>query len=184
MERKKPYHGIRTVRDWILFQYAAIMARSILESKGEIIKTKKELNKHFGLIISQYKDLESGNKHISDYFNDEKKAMKMDQECIYCGAYTGKLDYEHIIPRKIIGSTMADHSHNLVLSCKECNNSKSTKELISWWESKFGSDNLLRKHVLSKYLKFLYNLHQANGTLKHTWTEWDTSIFKSKEKGR
>lgn len=179
MEGKKPYNRIETVKDWIYFQYATVMARSIIESRGEHAETRSALNSHFGLIVSQYNDLKSGRKNMSDYLNDSKKALKLDRKCIYCGSEEGELTFEHIIPRKVIGEAMANHEHNLVLSCRECNTSKSARELISWWEAKFGADQLPRKHVLSKYLKFLYRLHHAQGTLNHPWSEWDTAIFRT-----
>ncbi len=172
MAKKPPYVGIKTVKDWILFQYAAVIARAILRSKGEDSSKRSVLNKHFGLIVHQYKILDSGKKSMSDYLRDEKIAIKNDNhECIYCGS-TEDLTYEHIIPRSIIGKFMSDKGHNLVLCCKSCNSSKGNRELFEWWESKFGREDLPRKHVLSKYLKFLYRLHKANGTLNNPWDDY------------
>ena len=175
--RKKPYRDIETVKDWIFYQYAKIIARAALESKGKKINKEKELYSHYGLIVVFYKDLKSGKKNMSDYLRDEKKEKRLKPECAYCGDKKSSLADEHIIPKNVIGEVMADHNHNLVLSCKSCNSSKGTKEFLSWWDIKFGENILPPKHVLSKYLKFLYRLHEANGTLNHPWNEWD-NIFK------
>ncbi len=169
-----PPSWVKTVEDWIFYQYAKyVLARAIRDKEGKIKSMKELEKKHFGQIVRSFNELKSGKVHMTPLLNDEKKFVELGHECFYCGELNATTE-DHIIPRDVIGK-MAEPSYNIVWACKSCNSSKGKKEFISWFKSKFGEDTLPRKHVMSKYLKFLHALNFSR--LNNPYQDWDV-IFR------
>ena len=71
-----------------------------------------------------------------------------------------KLTVDHILPRICGGEDIPD---NVVSVCKSCNSSKGCKGLYEWR----GLEVKDKHHRIAegKYLKYLYSLHEKQGTL-------------------
>jgi hypothetical protein len=77
----------------------------------------------------------------------------------YCGAQED-LQWEHIIPRSRGGPDTID---NMVQACSDCNAAKGAKDPFEWYglERRYEIPRL----VLGKYLKLVFDHHDAAGTL-------------------
>ncbi len=143
-----PPSAVKSVKDLIFWQYAKIIAESAQFGK-----------RNYGFIMSKFKELQSGKIHwstsIREYLNEHENPT----QCIYC-TNTLKLTIEHILPRSRGGEDIPD---NAVMVCQACNSSKGNKRLYEWK----GLENKDTHHRIAegKYLKYLYALHEKQGTL-------------------
>jgi len=143
-----PPPSIKSVREIIYYQYAKIVSESAGFGK-----------QNYGMIMSRVNMLKSGEMTWSSAVREWQKEFEKPNECIYCGA-VGDLTIEHILPRSCGGE---DIPENVVWICKSCNSSKGKKRLYEWRGLKAKDSH--HRIAEGKYLKYLYNLHEKNGTL-------------------
>lgn len=146
-----PPPAVKTVRDLIYWQYAAIMTGAATGRKNE-----------WALRMSFWKKLKSGEIVWSSDVREWLLEMENPNVCIYCGA-TEDLTTDHILPRSRGGEDVPD---NVVRVCRACNSSKGAKGLYEW--KGLGEKNNQNRIAEGKYLKYLYSLHERNGTLDRT----------------
>ncbi len=139
---------IKTVRQLIYWQYA-----KIISDASKFGKQNYRMDMHY------CKQLCSGEIHWSSAVREWLKEKENPDVCIYCGEKKD-LTTEHILPRICGGEDITD---NVVRVCKSCNSSKGGKRLYEWMGYK-SKDNINRI-AEGKYLKYLYSLHEKNGTL-------------------
>jgi len=143
-----PPPSIKTVREIIYYQYAKIVSESAGFGKA-----------NYGMIMSRVNKLKSGEINWSSAAREWQKEFEKPNECIYCGDVTG-LTVEHILPRNCGGEDILE---NVVRVCKSCNSSKGGKRLYEWRGLKAKDKH--HRIAEGKYLKYLYKLHERNGTL-------------------
>jgi len=143
-----PSKAIKSIRDIIYYQYAKIITNSAGFGK-----------ENYGMIMSYWKKLKNGEIHWSSSVREWVHEHESANTCIYCGV-EGKLSTEHILPSSRGGENITD---NVVRVCKSCNSSKGSKRLYEWKGLKAKD----RHHRIAegKYLKYLYQLHEKQGTL-------------------
>jgi hypothetical protein len=150
-----PPKFVNTVRRFIYWQYAQLIARSA------------GFEGNYGFVISRYKKLESGEMNWSSSIRDYENELEKGRVCIYCGA-TSSLSTDHIIPVSRAGVdprilALVDSSDNCVCACKTCNSSKGDKDIFEWYGLKRLDE--IPKLALSKFLKLAYRIHEMQGTL-------------------
>jgi hypothetical protein len=96
---------------------------------------------------------------MSDTMREWQREQELPKVCVYCGA-TEELQADHLVPRSRGGT---DTAYNMVLACPGCNASRGDKGIFEWLGLK-DKDNLHRL-VAGKYLKTLFALHEAAGSL-------------------
>jgi hypothetical protein len=150
-----PPKFVNTVRRFIYWQYAQLIARSA------------GFEGNYGFVISRYKKLESGEMNWSSSIRDYENELEKGRICVYCGS-TVSLSTDHIIPISRAGVdprilALVDSSDNCVCACKTCNSSKGDKDIFEW----YGLERLdeIPKLALSKFLKLAYRIHEMQGTL-------------------
>ena len=143
-----PPPAVRTVRDLLYWQYSKIIS----ESAGAG-KTK------YGFIMDRYKKLRSGDIEWSGSIREWVKERELPDACIYCNAIDG-LTTDHLIPRARGGPDIAD---NAVVACRACNSSKGDRGVYEWFG--LAKKDTVPRVAEGKYLKLLYQLHEARGTL-------------------
>ena len=158
-----PPPAVKTVRDLIYWQYAAIMTGAATGKKNE-----------WALRMSFMKKLKSGEIVWSSCVHEWLLEMENSSICIYCGA-PENLTTEHILPRSRGGEDVPD---NVVRVCKSCNSSKGAKGLYEW--KGLQEKNNHHRIAEGKYLKYLYSLHERNGTLDKTLEELCPCCLKQK----
>lgn len=150
-----PPKYVQTVRQLIYWQYAHLIAKSA------------GFEANYGFIVSRYKKLASGEMTWSSSVRDYLKELDQGRVCVYCGETSG-LTTDHIIPVSRAGvdpriTKLLDSSDNCVCACNKCNSSKGGQDVFEWYGPDSVSD--IPRLVLSKFLKFSYNLHETQGTL-------------------
>ncbi|HUH99275.1 MAG TPA: HNH endonuclease [Anaerolineales bacterium] len=151
----KPPKYVDTVRRFIYWQYAQLIARAA------------GFETNYGFVISRYKKLESGEMSWLSSTRDYEKALEKGRVCVYCGA-TDNLSTDHIIPISRAGvdpriAALLDSSDNCVTACKTCNSSKKDRDIFEWYGP--GRLDDIPKLALSKFLKLAYRVHETQGTL-------------------
>jgi CRISPR/Cas system Type II protein with McrA/HNH and RuvC-like nuclease domain len=139
---------LQTNRDVIYWEYAKIIAENITGSRRD-----------FAEVTRVFKRLKSGQMSMSSILRENKLLVQSDRVCTYCGSLDN-LQWEHIIPRSRGGPDSID---NLVLSCKSCNMKKGIRNPYEWY-GKARRDEIPRI-VVGKYLKLVFQQHEALGTL-------------------
>lgn len=109
--------------------------------------------------MSKCKQLCSGEINWSSTVREWLKEKEVPNCCIYCGEVK-ELTVEHILPRCCGGEDIPD---NVVMVCKSCNSSKGGKRLYEW--GGLVSKDKHHRIAEGKYLKYLYSLHEKQGTL-------------------
>lgn len=143
-----PANYVKTVRQLLYYQYAKIISESAHWGKT-----------NYGMITKKYKQLLSGEIHWSSSVREWLKEKEKPDECIYCGEKTD-LTTEHILPKCCGGE---DIPENVIRVCKHCNSSKGGKRLYEW--SGYKNKDRIDRIAEGKYLKYLYSLHEKQGTL-------------------
>lgn len=133
-----------------------------------VIAPSAGLAENYGFIIDRYKALESGKIGMSDY-NRELWIKEVDHQstCAYCGG-SGPLVADHVVPLSVSGP---NSMHNILRVCRDCNSSKSDRDLIEWWddvhESRLGPAAVsLPRLAAGIYLKLAYDWHRVQNTLE------------------
>ena len=139
---------IKTLRQIIYWQYAKIISNASGYGK-----------ENYKMVMSNWKRLCSGEIHWSTSVREWLKEKENPDVCIYCGEKKD-LTTEHILPRCCGGE---DIPENVVRVCKSCNSSKGGKRLYEWMGYKYRDD--VNRIAEGKYLKYLYSIHEKNGTL-------------------
>ena len=152
-----PPSAVKTVRDLIYWQYAKIISDSAGIGKRQ-----------FPFVMDRFKKLTSGEIEWSGAIREYLRERETPSQCIYC-ASTEHLSLDHLMPCSRGGPDCAD---NAVMACRACNSSKGDKGLYEWYM-------LDRRYELprvaeGKYLKLLYDLHDAQGTLDTARSNLDT----------
>lgn len=158
-----PPTTIKTVRDLIYWQYAGIMTEAATGRRDD-----------WGLRMSFVQKLRHGDIVWSTSVREWLLELENPAQCIYCGA-AGSLTTEHILPRSRGGEDVPD---NVVRVCKSCNSSKGAKGLYEW--KGLEAKNSHHRIAEGKYLKYLYSLHERNGTLDRTLRELCPCCLQSK----
>lgn len=143
-----PPAAVKTVREIIYYQYAKMISASSGFGKT-----------NYGMVMSKWKQLCSGEIQWSSAVREWLKEKEEPTKCIYCGEEK-ELTIEHILPRSCGGEDIAD---NVVMVCKSCNSSKGGKRLYEW--RKLNEKDKHHRIAEGKYLKYLYSLHEKQGTL-------------------
>lgn len=143
-----PPKVIKSVRDIIYYQYAKIISKSAGFGKN-----------NYGFIIDKFNRLKSGDMHWSSSVREWVREHEKPNICIYCGV-EDKLTTEHILPRH---HGVEDIPDNVVRVCKTCNSSKGSKRMYEWQSLK--NKDKHNRIAEGKYLKYLYSLHEKQGTL-------------------
>ena len=80
-----------------------------------------------------------------------RRAIKehFDCKCVYCGITYDlhELTLDHVRPRCLGGPTL---THNLVPSCRSCNQAKGSRNWLSWMRETFGitpREQLIQSHI-------------------------------------
>ena len=144
-----PPSAVKTVKDVIFWQYAKIISASAGIGKS-----------NYGMIMSTYKKLCAGDIVWSSSVREYLRERENPNICIYCGNQD-KLTIEHILPRSRGGEDITD---NVVMVCKHCNSSKGDNGLYEWLTLSEKDNH--HRIAEGKYLKYLYLLHEKNGTLE------------------
>jgi len=143
-----PPPAVKTVRDLLFWQYAAIMTGAATGDKRE-----------WALRMSFFGKLQRGEIVWSTSVSEWLLEMENPRVCIYCGQ-EGALTTEHILPRSRGGENVAD---NVVRVCKSCNSSKGAKGLYEWKGLEHKNEH--SRIAEGKYLKYLYTLFERNNLL-------------------
>jgi len=153
---------METIRDVIYWEYAKIIAVKISGSRRD-----------FAEVTRVFKRLKSGRISMSSLLRENKLLVQSDTTCAYCGSLD-KLQWEHIIPRSRGGPDSID---NLVLACQSCNLKKGVLDPYEW----YGKDRReeIPRIVVGKYLKLVYQQHEALGTLDKDGYSGDGKVHLS-----
>jgi hypothetical protein len=144
-----PPSAVKTIKDLLFWQYAKLISESAGFGKA-----------NYGFIMSRFKGLQSGNLQWSGSIREWIKEREKPGECIYCGSKED-LTTDHLIPRNRNGPDIGD---NAVVACKSCNSSKGDKGVYEWFGLREKDE--VPRIAEGKYLKLLYDLHEAKGTLE------------------
>jgi len=123
--------------------------------------------KHFAIRSRLYAGLRMGSMNVRGFFHDEKLKLRLPKACWYCGS-RDHLSVDHIIPQAKGGR---DGGENLVHSCRSCNSSKGSKDLLAWMEQR---DQFPPLYLLRRYLKLAVEYCKHNGLM-------DTVLSEAKE---
>lgn len=113
-----PAKGTTTIKEIIFWQYAKIIAQS------------SGFSKNYGVIMSTYKKLCSGELVWSSSIREWLREKEQANNCIYCGQVAA-LTTDHILAKSVGGEDIPD---NVVRVCKSCNSSKGNKGLYQCGE--------------------------------------------------
>lgn len=142
-----PPRYVQTIRDELFYEYAKLISRSAF---GKL---------DHGFIGNRVKALREGSISISGTIKEWAREQTLPKECVFCGS-TENLQGDHLIPRAKEGANVAD---NMVLSCRTCNASRGKRGIYEWLGLE--RKDHLHRLVAGKYLKQLFALHEAAGTL-------------------
>lgn len=143
-----PPSYVKTIEEEILYEYAKLISRSVFG--GRI---------NYPFVSDRFKALRNGDATMSGTIREWQREQESPRECAYCGAMDN-LQADHLIPQSRGGSDSAD---NMVLACGTCNTSRGNRGIFQWLGLK--EKDKLNRIVAGKYLKQLYELHEARGTL-------------------
>lgn len=142
---------VKTVSEVINYYYAWLVISKAAEKMDQ-----------FGFVTYQYKRLNAGQIHWSDFDGEIRMQMRSSNECVYCGDESTQMD--HVVPRNLGGP---EGAHNTVKACKHCNASKGDKDLVDWWINHLGKTEVTLPRIpIGIYLKLSYGWHNINHSLK------------------
>ena len=173
-----PDKEVQTVRDVIYFQYAKLIARSSFHC-ADSAEAKK---KCYGFIKDKFRELRDGVILWSEILREDKQLVDSEKACAYCGSEEN-LEWEHIVPKSLRikpecgGCDAIQHIHNQVYACRNCNSSKGTMGLYSFYQKKLPDQpkffDYLPALLEKKYLKTIYQCHECAQTLDSTDLDGD-----------
>lgn len=149
-----PNPQITTVKEALFWTYANLT----MCQTGYLDGVEKYGVKHYSIRSRLYYGLLRGNLNLGSLAIDEKLKMKLPQCCSYCGA-TDELAVDHLIPRHKGGE---DDGDNFVWTCRSCNSSKGSQDLLTWYKEKQSFPPL---YVLRRYIKLAIEYCQEEGLL-------------------
>jgi hypothetical protein len=155
---------IRTIGDSLYWSYANLAMAHAAVSSGANSYSRT----HFMIRSRLFKGLRDGTMSVGSFADDERLKLVLPQACCYCGC-GNSLSVDHLIPKKRLGADSAD---NLVWSCKSCNSSKGSTDVIQWLRRRNNFPPLL---LLRRYLKLAINYSLVNG-LMDTFVEGDLPV--------
>jgi hypothetical protein len=143
-----PPAAVKSLRDLVYWQYSKLISESAGYGKG-----------NYGFIMDRFKKLRSGENEWSGSIREYIREREVPGACLYCGR-TDDLTTDHLISRVRGGPESGD---NAVTACRSCNSSKGDRGVYEW----FGLEgrNEVPRIAEGKYLKLLFSLHEAAGTL-------------------
>jgi hypothetical protein len=144
-----PPRNVRSIRQLIYWEYAKLMAGSAVGDR-----------KNYRYVMHCFKKLETGQLHPSAILRENQLLVTHDKCCLYCGKSSPDLQWEHIIPgcRYVL-----DTIDNMVLACRDCNLAKGARDLFEWYGKARRYE--IPRIALGKYLKLIFEIHEARGTL-------------------
>lgn len=143
----KPPKSVDTVRELIYWEYANLIAKGA------------GFENNYAFTMDRYKKLCCGKIKWSEIVREDRLQIERGmQQCTYCGGTEG-LTFDHLIPVSRGGPNIAS---NLVPACKSCNCSKGNKDIFEWYA---GRHEEIPGIVKAKYLKLMWDFHEAMGTL-------------------
>lgn len=141
-EIRKTSKKLATLGDSLFWSYAN-MGAVFAALKANCLKLHRI---HYVIRERLFNKLKTGEVTISTFFKDEKDKLILPRACYYCGSAM-MLSADHVFSRKRGGDDCGD---NLILACRKCNSSKSSRDLLEWMYSKNEFPPLL---LLRRYLK-------------------------------
>jgi hypothetical protein len=144
-----PPRYIKTIEEEILYEYAKLISRTVFGGR---------INYRF--ISDRFKAFRDGKATMSGTIREWQREQELPKECVFCSA-RDNLQIDHLIPRSRGGVDSAD---NIVWACNTCNASRGDQGVFQWLGLK--KKDKLHRLVAGKYLKQLYELHAARGTLE------------------
>jgi hypothetical protein len=143
----RPPNAVKTVRELIYWEYAKVIAHGA------------GFEGNYGFIMSRFQKLKKGEMKWSDIMRDDRKTIELGKSCcIYCNCKKN-LSWDHLIPLHKGGPNIIS---NQIVACRSCNSSKGDKDIFEWYA---GRQEEIPALVKSKYLKLVYDFHEAMGTL-------------------
>lgn len=151
---------LKTVGDSLFWSYANLaMMTAVLESGAT-----RPGRTHFMIRSRLYAGLRKGSMRVRGYFDDEKLKLKFPDACWYCGSME-QLSVDHVIPQCRRGT---DAGENLIWSCRRCNSSKGSKDLLDWMGQRGTFPPL---YLLRRYLKMAIGYCRTHGLLSTPLSE-------------
>ena len=144
-----PPHYVNTIEEEIYYEYAKLISRSAFD--GKLMR---------GFITSRFKALQTGRATMSGTIREWQREYDLPKQCVFCGSQ-GPLETDHLIPRSRGGNHSAG---NVVWACRSCNASRGDKAIFAWLGLE--KKDSLHRIVAGKYLKQLFEIHAARGTLE------------------
>ncbi len=144
---RKPPAAVKTVRELIYWEYAKLIAKGA------------GFEGNYGFIMSRFQKLKRGEMQWSDVSREDRLMVERGKgRCTYCES-PGDLSWDHLIPVSKGGPNIIS---NQVVACRSCNSSKGNKDIFEWYSRRHEEIPGL---VKGKYLKLVFDFHEALGTL-------------------
>lgn len=140
---------VNTIEEEIFYEYAKLISRSVF---GGWI--------NYPFVSDRFKVLRDSEATMSGTIREWQREQELPKECVFCST-PDNLQIDHLIPRNRGGVDSAD---NIVWACNTCNASRGDQGVFQWLGLK--KKEKLHRIVAGKYLKQLYELHGALGTLE------------------
>jgi 5-methylcytosine-specific restriction endonuclease McrA len=131
----------RTVGELLHTSYANLGMAHAAVSKGDRAYGRV----HYMIRAKLYSGLRKGTMNLGSLVDDERLKMILPQACAYCGGRE-RLSVDHLIATKAGGPDTGD---NIVWSCRSCNSSKGSTDVLEWLAKRgqFPPLLLLRRHL-------------------------------------
>jgi len=143
-----PPRNVRTIRDLVYWEYAKLIS-------GRAVGDRR----NYRFTMYAFKRLQQGRMTPSAILRENKLLVEGECCCAYCGCTEG-LQWEHIIPKSRGGPDTID---NMVQACCSCNTRKAAMDPFEWYGPERRYE--IPRIVLGKYLKLVFDRHEAAGTL-------------------
>ncbi len=146
-----PPATVKTIRDLVYWEYAKLASEIGVGDR-----------KNFRYAMATYQRYRRTSAHPLTILRENGLESKAIGECAYCGSHQN-LQTDYIVAMSAGGP---DRPDNLISICNACQQSRGTKELFHWYgkERRYEIPRL----ILGKYLKLVFEAHEANGTLDST----------------
>jgi hypothetical protein len=133
---------LETVGDILFWSYANLaMAQAAVWQHASVYQKP-----HFIIRSRLYRGLLKGTMNVGSILDDERLKLRYHQSCAYCGTRQN-LSLDHLLPSAKGGPERGD---NIVYSCRACNSSKGSTDLLEWWGKRGEFPPLL---LLRRYFK-------------------------------
>ncbi len=151
-----------SVRHYVLYEYAKLIADTAIDRRQGLTPADRNCARYWSFASNAFKKLTVGEMNPSEVLRENQLLVTTASYCAYCGTAGTRLQWDHIIPQSRRGPDSID---NMVLACAACNQGKSARNPIEWYEDR----NLGRGHipriVMGKLLKLILEEHRRRGTL-------------------